>query len=190
MASLKVKIRLDNAEFEAEGARADIDSLLATWWEKVLALPEGASLDLPAGLPAKTGSRGKPKKARARTVPTQETGISGEPKFDANRLTNAIKQDPRAALLDAKVWHATDRYHKIALVCFLAKEALTSGDIQRVLAGLQIKMSLPAVSTTLAKNSSKFLTSVPRKQGGGGPARYTLTATAGAALQKVISATG
>ena len=121
---------------------------------------------------------------------SQEAGITGEPKFDANRLTNAIKQDARAALLDTKVWHTNDRYNKVALVCSLAKEALTSGDIQRVLAGLQIKMSLPAVSTTLAKNSSKFLTSVPRKQGGGGPARYTLTATAEAALQKVISAPG
>ena len=39
MAIVKVKIRMKDAEFEAEGSREDVDAMLGVWWDKVLKEP-------------------------------------------------------------------------------------------------------------------------------------------------------
>lgn len=187
MATVKVKIRVQDAEFEAEGSRDDVDSMLEIWWEKVL----GHNRDQPIPKNSIGEQISKPRRSkvnRSRQASSASESTSATPKFDTNRLANEIKQNSRAVVFTEKVWHQTDRYNKIALVCMLARQPLTSGEICKVLAALQIKIALSGVSNALAKNSTKFLNSAPRKSGGE-IARYSLTSTAEVALKKLIDAT-
>lgn len=186
MGTVKVKIRINEAEFEAEGSRDDVDGMLGVWWEKVLSLPdslEKSAADDP--IEASSAKKSRVSKSRSRRAPKQDTTDSQ--KFDANALANRIKQLPNAEVLTQHVWHEKDTYNKVALVCLLAEQPLTSGDIHRVLTSLQIKIDLPRVSTTLKKNATKFLNSAPRKLGGAAP-RYELTSAAAGALRQVIDA--
>ena len=183
MGSVKVRIRIDNSEFEAEGSRDDVDTMLGVWWEKVLTQSEEPNEA--SRLPTDAAKAKRPKAAKSRTNPAANGRSADNEKFDANQLANKIKQLPNASALTKSVWHTKDRYNKVALVCMMANQALTSGDIHRVLEALQIKIGLPAVSVAISKNANKFLNSAPRKAGGTVP-QYTLTSAAAAALQQVI----
>ena len=187
MATVKVKIRIRDAEFEAEGSRDDVDSMLAIWWAKIVD-PNRKEPEINESTGTQLAKPKRSKNGRSRPV-----SIPGEPvviaaKFDTNKLANKIKENAKAAVLTEKIWHQADRYNKIALVCMLAGEPLTSGDICKVLSALQIKITLSGVSAALSKNSTKFLNSAPRKAGGA-IARYSLTLAAEAALKKLIDAT-
>lgn len=187
MGTVKVKIRVHDAEFEAEGSREDVDAMLGVWWSKVLLDPSSpADTQVTPASPAAK----PPKKSRAaklRPASTSDGTGSDAPKFDANQLANRIKQLPNSAVLSEKIWHKSNRYNKVALVCKLAGEPLTSGDIHRVLSALRIKISLSGVSHALSNNSGKFLHSNPRKAGGT-IVRYELTSAAAAELDQVINA--
>ncbi len=180
----KIKVRLRNGgrEIEIEAGRADIDELLEKWWTSASIEDSDESGEQPAK------NTRKPKPARKARSASSESEPSNS--FDLNALANKIKQHKELSLIEKKIIHVSgDPYNKIALILWVADEALTSGDIFRTLGGMDVKADLPTISKALKKSSSKFLTSTQRKAGGL-PATYRLSAQAKSDFEKWLLANG
>jgi hypothetical protein len=72
---------------------------------------------------------------------------------------------------------------------WISDTPLTSGQIHRALEALDVRIALPQVSKGLKANISKFLTSAKR-QAGGPPATYRLSAQAKADFEKWLNHDG
>jgi hypothetical protein len=180
----KIKVRLRNGgrEIEIEAGRTDIDELLEKWWTSASVEDLNESGEQPATITRKSKPARKARSASSASEPSNA--------FDSNALANEIKQHKDLGLIEKKIIHVSgDSYNKIALILWIADEALTSGDIFRTLSGMDVKADLPTISKALKKNSSKFLTSTQRKSGGP-PATYRLSAQAKSDFEKWLLANG
>jgi hypothetical protein len=161
---VKIRLKAGNWEIEIEGPRSDVDELLDRWWaqkNREYSPPTSADKD-----------------------PEDHHGASG---FDPNRTANEIKQRPDLATVERKIIQAHGSYYeKIAFVLSVVDAPLTSGQIHKTLEALDIRISLPNVSSTLKRNMSKFLTSAQRRKGGE-PPTYRLTAQAKSDLEKWLA---
>lgn len=189
MSDMKVRIKFGNAEIEVEGAKTDVEAVLGTWWLNISEKDAGAvdeaelHLDGQDAVPKRQATKRSTKKS-----PATSGSAAIDEKFDANGFANRVKQAPGFPRFREAVLHGTSAYDKVALMCYLSDEPLTSGDIQRTLNALGVKMSIPNVSNLLAKRSSDFMNSVPRKLGGT-VARYQLTSHAKAKFEATLNAT-
>jgi hypothetical protein len=153
-----------------------VDEILTKWWNQV-----GAS-DHEETPSRETKSRSRPLKSKKRKIQTKtdSTGDAAgqsESSYDPNTVANEIKERADFSKIERKVLHTRDRYNKVALILWLSDAPLTSGQIHRTLEALDVRISLPHVSTSLKQNISKFLTS-SKRQAGGQPASYRLSAQA------------
>jgi len=187
MSNVKVRIKVGDAEIDAEGAKADVHDILDKWWSIV---SSGNSAEPSAGGPKeKEAERAVRRPAKARVV--KKTGAvpspgGGEEKFDANALANTIKQHEKFRAFRDKVLHGTNRFNKVALICYLSDAPLTSGDIDRTLSALGVKVGVGNVSSVIGKRSGDFMNSSPRKAGGAVP-RYKLTSHAETEFEAVLN---
>ena len=134
--------------------------------------------DRPAGKGTKTAR----KRAHG---PEAENAQSPSASDGANELVNRMKQRADFAVLTEKVIHERDLWNKIRLVLFLADGAMTSGEIQAVLAGLNLKTDVPAVSKKLKAKHASLVSSGPRKKGT--VARYKLSGPARSETEKWVN---
>gem|GEM_PF-4519001 len=101
-------------------------------------------------------------------------------------IVNAIKQHPKFPMLRSKVLNSKSRFEKVALICHMAGQPLTSGEIQNVLYSLGVKMNVPGVSTVIDRKPEAFMSRQGRKLGGA-PARYELTSHAADGILELIN---
>jgi hypothetical protein len=102
-----------------------------------------------------------------------------------NGLANKIKESEGFEQHETQILHQSDRFNKVALVCYHAGVPLTSGDIHRTLTALGVKIGLPAVSVTIKSSGNSFLNNMPRKAGA--TPSYQLTGKAINEFKKVLS---
>ena len=112
MATVKVKIRIRDAEFEAEGSRDDVDSMLVIWWAKIVdPNRKEPEINESTGTQLAKPKRSKNGRSRPVSIPSELVVIAA--KFDTNKLANKIKENAKAAVFTEKIWHQADRYNKI-----------------------------------------------------------------------------
>lgn len=173
---VKLKLKDGSREIELEGPIGDVDKLLVKWWGEA---PEGS----PAGL---GGQRKPPAAARARNARRSPVAGSGTPpdgSFDANEIANRVKDSQDFGAVERRILHVDgDAFHKVAFPIWFVNQPLTSGAIHKILGALHVKISLPGVSKALERNIKNFTTSKRREQGGP-PAAYQLTAKARAEFE-------
>jgi len=168
-----MKLQVGGRKISASGNRGDVESMIEKWWPKLVE-HQGRVLD-------DTPSQRK-KSSRSSTTSNKKDEL-GDDAFDANALANEIKEHERFDVIRTKIINKKgDYYYKVALVLWAANEPLTSGKIHKVLQGLDVKISLPNLSTTLKRHGSNFITSSQRKLGGT-PPDYRLTSKAKAEFE-------
>jgi len=195
MANVKLKVKFGDAELEFEGEYNQSIEVAEKWWARVAVQPDPSVTTASGGAPAAPASAAnaatKPiRKVRAKAArpPSAAKTNGDDDRVDANSIANSLKADPRFTELEQKILHQRGGlFNKVALVCAHAKQPLTSGDIQRVLRALMVKVDPADVSKTLAKNSSSFFTSRARAQGGP-PPQYELTGPAKIAFERSLNA--
>lgn len=174
MAMIKLRLRHGNREIEVEGSRNDVDELLNVWWAVKTTDDggDGDDGDDEVEASAVRRSRNGRKKSRSPSMPPSGNGA----KFDSQPLVNAMRENQQYDLWETKVLHAKDALAKVKLVCWYAKQPLTSGDIHRVLGGLDVRISLPRVSEAIKRGISNFTQDGARVNGA--IVRYKLTGKA------------
>lgn len=171
---IKVRIKRGAAEIEIEGAHAIVEAALEKWWPRLYGATT-ATDEADEGPPEPVTRIPKSQRRRAKRAPS--SGPNERPRFDPTPWVNKMKEDSRFTAFEEKVLHKSDRLNKILLVCWFVDQPLTSGEIQKILVTLGVKLSLAHVSTALSSNSSSFITTGQRQRGGE-PIRYTLTGKA------------
>lgn len=188
MADIKVKIKVGNAEIEAEGPKADVEGILQVWWSSLeQRSPHSDSAPHEQAVDRASPKRSPPKKSNAPS--SDDDATNGEFKFDPTQAANQIKQHQSFRAFRDRILHGTNRYNKVALVFYLLEEPLTSGDVDRVLSALGVKIGVGNVSTIIGKHSGDFMNSSPRKAGGAAP-KYRLTSHARSELEMVLNEAG
>lgn len=182
--NVKIRLRSGAREIEIEGTKEDVDELLTSWWANEDRGP-GDATPTDANAASKIDTKPKLKKRARRLPQAPKPSVEGEiALFDTNKIANDIKEDKRFALIQEKIIHGkADYYNKSAFVCWYLNEALTSGQIHKVLLALHIKIDLPRVSEALKKNIGNFITSGKRERGAKA-STYRLTSWAHAEFEK------
>jgi len=180
--SIKIKLRDGASEIEVEAPRVEAEEILEKWWSRLTSANKTLRPTQP--------SSGVPQLAKSKSENHATKTDGNSTAFDTNGLANSIKDHSALEKIEKKVIHVTgDYFHKVALALWSADRPLTSGQIHAVLAALQIKISLSAVSTVLDRNLTSFITSAPRRSGGT-PPTYQLTAKAKAEFEKWLLTDG
>lgn len=169
---VKVHLKAGSREIQVEGLREDVDELLAKWWTNSTTDQEEQEEVRDSTIPSSSRSRARRKRPAAST----QTGKNGDPAFDSQPIVNAMREHHDHELWEKRVLHAKSAINKIKLVCWYHKQYLTTGEINAVLQGLGVKMSLPNVSNSIKSSLSDFLQDGARSKGA--VVRYKLTGKA------------
>jgi hypothetical protein len=106
----------------------------------------------------------------------------GDSSFDAHKLATEMKQDDKFQLFIARVLHQRDQWNKIALVLWFADTPLTSGQVQKVLTSLNVRMKRQNITKVMGREHAKLISDKPRTSGAKVP--YRLESKADAAFEK------
>ncbi len=101
---------------------------------------------------------------------------------DVNDVVNTMKEHDDFQKLSREVLHKRDLWSKIRLILFFSGSAMTSGEIQKVLAAFDLKTDQPAVSRKLKDMHAQLISSGARKAGA--VIRYGLSGPAKSDTQK------
>ena len=173
--TVKVKLQRGDYSVDVEGTFEEATKFLDLYWNTV---PFGTGSDPVVNQRPKTSV----KKAN-RTKP-QINGDDVGSKTDPADWANKIKDDSRFETFEEKILHKKDVYNRTAFVCwYLKDDYLTSGDIQKILNSLGVKIDISAVSHCLSDNSREFLT----KSGTGRTKLYQLTGASRKGFEKIIN---
>jgi len=144
-------------EFKSEAVQqAAFELLVAT-----LGLEQG--LEMAGGDEKRDRAPAKKKSKRAgRAVPRDEETPAGR---EPQEVVNQLKQRADFEKISAIVFHKRDLWNKVRLLLLQAEEGMTSGEVTKVLHGLNVKTSLSSVSRSLKENSSSLLSAEARKVG-------------------------
>ena len=115
------------------------------------------------------------RRAPAKTPDSKSPGPAAAG-FDAQAVVNALKERPDFGKIEERILHPRSLGSKVRLILLTVNGDVTSGDITRVLQGLDLKVGLPRVSEKLKTMSGSLIGST--KRGQGVPTRYKLTAPA------------
>jgi len=173
---MSVHLRLKNGEREIEitGTMDEIGTILGKYW---------SSIPAPSGHPeSPIGAAKKTKGARSSSRKTDSDTEANAGQI--NGVVQKIKSHAKIALITEKILHKKDRWNKIGLVLIHADDGLTSGEVQKCLHDLGVKIDQPSVSHTLKKSSSKVFNDTRRTSGA--IVRYKLTGPAKEEIAKLI----
>ena len=170
--TIKLKLRAGDREIEVEGSRAEIDEILKTWWYS--APPEATPV-------SRVKARGNQSRARRAEGISQTSKANGgdnsRDAFDFHGLAMTMKEDPRFFVFENEILHGMDQWRKVELVLWYVDRPLTSGQIHKILDSLDIKTTLPALSTVLKRKGMNLISNQQRRAGGT-PPTYRLTSQA------------
>ncbi|MCK4624519.1 MAG: hypothetical protein KAV00_04355 [Phycisphaerae bacterium] len=130
----------------------------------------------------------KRKQRRVRKNHKQPASESKANAVDITAIVNRLKDQENYTLIQDRVLHKKDLWNKMRMVFLLVDDYLTSGDIHKVIAALDVKVSLSSVSIKMKDMIGSLLTSAPRKAGGA-PTRYKLSGPAKSSAQKWFNET-
>jgi len=111
-----------------------------------------------------------------RSANSGDKAATGNTPFDPQPIVNAMREDARHDLWEAKVLHAKGVINKIKLVCWFDTQPRTTGEVRKILDGLGVKIGLPNVSDAIKASQSEFLQDGARTKGA--IIRYRLTSKA------------
>jgi hypothetical protein len=171
--TIKLKLRAGDREIEVEGSRAEIDEILKTWWYSTPA--EATPISRPRA------ARGNQSRLRRTEGTSQGSKANGgdnaRDAFDFHGIAMSMKEDPRFSTFENEILHGMDQWRKVELVLWYVDRPLTSGQIHKILDSLDIKTTLPALSTVLKRKGMNLISNQQRRAGGT-PPTYRLTSQA------------
>lgn len=133
---LKARFKKGDFEVELEGAREDVDHVLAEWWAKVNSIHPASG----AAAPATTLAHA----SRNRSEPV-------------TNVANQIKELPEFASFESGILQRRDFLKKIEGVLVLSNRALAPGEIARILNELGAKADPRNVSKYISNFKGHFL---------------------------------
>lgn len=171
---MHVEIKINDSSIRVEGELEEIKSILENYWEPTIQTLKSA----PRASSKNAESNSKP--SRSKQKKSGKTKNENEQlQVSAQELANVIKTHALFEQMKAKVLDVTgDWLNKCRLVAYCSEEAITSGDVKRVMDAFKIKSNLPTLSNALSKNNSEFLTV------GDNPVKYTQTSNASSAFEE------
>lgn len=181
---VKVRLKVGSNEIEIEAARKDVDELLAEWWIKCVESDDKHDVNASRGLTPPTKRRSTQRGSRQATVGAPE----GRAVFDVQPTINEMREHKEHDMWESRVLHSKSAINKIKLVCWFCKKNLTTGEIQKILAGLGVKIGLPNVSNAIKAQLSDFLQDGARTKGA--VVRYRLTGRAEKEFERWLTSNG
>lgn len=147
---MKVKIERGSSSIEIEGDLNEVERVLDRWWgpEASSATDRPLDIEQPGSEPETKKPRRGPRRA-SRPRPTSDQNGNG---FDADEVVAKMKNDPRYEMFVRKVILAPKgRAEKAKLVSwFVGETPLTTGNVQRVLQRLGVKIDPSNVSRAMS----------------------------------------
>jgi len=176
---VKIHLRSGSREIEIEATRSDVDALLEAWWRSAPS-NEGTASEHDSG---EAEAERKTKRTPKKRPQSQNPNGSGQSGPLPHQFANEIKQHADFDTYSKKIINAPrDPKNKVFFVLWFTDRPLTSGDVYRILEALDVKVGLPKVSTIFKDNSGSFITD-GKRQAGGPPVTYRLTAAAKTAFE-------
>jgi hypothetical protein len=190
MADVKLRLKAGSREIEVEGSLADVTTLLAQWWKPAGGTDSadedegdragegnGATGKVRAARPRKKAPRARPPAAPSGSA-TDANGI------DTTVFANDVKSSPLFPKIEQKIILGNaSNFQKFAFVQWFLKRPITSGDAQKALTALRMRIALPRLSEAISRNSTSLLT-----VNVGGKVKYELTSLAIADFEKWFNA--
>jgi hypothetical protein len=162
-------------EFEGEGPREDLESILERWWKPLNSVADESEEQADGTDPELKKAR-KSKAAVKRKPPSTVRSNNDVSSFDAVTIANELKSGGNWSKYNTKIVVAPGRlYEKAAMVLQSSDEPLTSGEIAKVLEVLGVKADRGNLSNSLKDNLSNLITDSSRSSG---KPKYKLTASA------------
>ncbi len=153
---MRVSLKRGNHTAEIEGTLEEVQEILGQWWK-----PESFDddeVDDDGESPAKPDA--KPAKARKRRQARKVDNGSVKDTFDPRLIANAVKEDAKFETFREKIILGNpNRTHRAKFVIWHADAPMTSGQVQKVLQALDVKIDTSTVSRGLSSARSDFITS-------------------------------
>jgi hypothetical protein len=148
---MRVHIQRGSSIIEVEGNYEDVEKVLDKWWGNAITFVETITSDSESKAPKKAS-----KKTSRRTT-NPETNVTNG--FDATAVVNAIRNDERFEIFKRKIiLGKANRANRAKFVSWFTHETpLTSGNIQKVLQGLGVKVDPATMSRALADAKNDYL---------------------------------
>ncbi|QYC10349.1 hypothetical protein [Brevundimonas nasdae] len=173
--SMRVSLKRGSQAVEIEGTLKEIQEILDQWWTTDPSAIDDAEDDTDVGNKPET----KPAKARKRRPVRKTESVSTKDNFDPRIMANAIKEHAKFEIFREKIiLGSANRTQKSKFVIWHADTPMTSGQVQKVLQALDVKIDASNVSRGLSSARTDFITS----EGTFGP-EYKLTARARAEFE-------
>lgn len=172
---MRVSLKRGVHAVEIEGTLAEVQEILSRWWTPDSAGAEDAQDEEDSSPKADA----KLSKARKRRSVRKAEGTSAKDNFDPRSISNAVKEDPRFEKFREKIiLGSPNRTMRAKFVIWHADTPMTSGQVQKVLQALDVRIDTSTVSRGLSSARSDFIIS----EGTFGP-EYKLTARAKAEFE-------
>lgn len=186
MSNVKVRLKAGSREIEVEGSLDEVKGLLTEWWKPTGSGAEPDEADEADGDEAE-GKKRAPK-ARKKTprskAPAASGGTADAGGMDVTAFANSVKSSKLFPKIEQKIiLGSANNYQKLAFVQWFLKEPITTGEAQKALTALRMRIALPRLSEALSRNSTNFLS-----VNVGGKQKYELTSLAVSEFEKWFNA--
>ncbi|PZN96007.1 MAG: hypothetical protein DCF29_23940 [Alphaproteobacteria bacterium] len=172
---MRVSLKRGSHAVEIEGTLAEVHQILDKWWT-FESSSDGDPDDEESLSPKAEVKSGK---SRQRKSPRKAENGGTKDTFDPRTIANAIKEDSRFDQFREKIILGNpNRTLRAKFVLWHADAPMTSGQVQKVLQALDVKIDTSTVSRGLSSARSDFITA----EGTFGP-EYKLTARARAEFE-------
>lgn len=167
---MRVSLKRGSHAVEVEGTLAEVQEILGKWW----ASDHSGSEDSEDETDPTIKSDAKPTKARKRRAVRKVESAGTKDNFDPRAVANAIKEDANFDTFREKIiLGSPNRTLRAKFIIWHADARMTSGQVQKVLQALDVKIDTSTVSRGLSSARTDFIIS----EGTFGP-EYKLTARA------------
>lgn len=126
-------------------------------------------------------------KGKTAWKPKSKTQDSPEDSLDVQSIINRLRERDDYGSLNSKIFHKNDLWNKIRTVMYFTDKHISSGEITKILVGLDLRTSAPSISRKLKECSSFLVTTAPRKAGS--KTKYKLSGPSRTATEEWLSET-
>lgn len=155
---MRVSLKRGGDSIEAEGTLAEIKEVLGLWWNPAASSSNGVEEEPLKNPEGKQDAKGG--KSQKRRVARKADTAGPKDDFDPRVIANAIKEDDRfETFLDKIILGSANRTQRSKFVIWHADKPMTSGQVQKVLQTLDVRIDPSTVSKGLSASRTDFITS-------------------------------
>lgn len=152
MTTIRLRLRDGDREIEVEGAREDVDDLLATWWTARAASKNSGAPKKPAKKPA---AKKRGTTSQSAPNPHAQEGVP------VAAIVNAIHEADNYEAIETHILNKRGAAARI-LLCFvfakqLGVQSLRTSDVEAITDGLGVKLHATNVAKSIREGLRKYL---------------------------------